>query len=367
MATIEALIARTRLELADVKRPFYEVLSSAGGSQLDLKQEHISSLYLYPKGDPESLIDPETYRIDSAAGRVFFEDPPEYGTMIVAEGEATKLFSDEDMQVFVQSAFAKHTSSRDFGTHFGRLPDVEDHLVAILAAIEALWVLLTSAAYDINIHAPEGMFVPRAQRFQQIRELLQMLEGRYRELCNALGVGLYTVEMFNLRRVSKRTGRLVPVYVAQEIDDTRPAKRVFPPISSMGAPLADPTTPVHNLQVYQGRPFEQEFVLYDEEGATEPLDLTGEGSFLAELFLHQYAVTSGRHDILPKFALTVSPEEGVVTLKLSAEETGRMETNGSYVWQLIWDVDHDDPMPLMAGNVLVEGGLPKKNANVQVR
>ena len=366
MSTLDALVRRTRMELADVKRPFYEVVSSAGVSRLDLQAENLESVFLYPKDDPGNLLDDTTYSVDQAAGRIFFETPPAYGTLLVAEGESSHLFSDEEFGVFVSSAFSKHTNNRNPGLSYATLPPVEEHLVAILAKIEALWVLLTSAAYDINIHAPEGMFVPRAQRYQQLRELLQMTEAQYKELSNALGVGLYTVEMLTLRRVSKRTGRLVPIYLPQEIDDTRPAQRVFPEVSSMGAPVPESTVPSYNLQIYQGRPFEEEFTLFEDDASSDPIDLTTAPEFEATLHRTKYSVTSDRYQILPEFVITVDVGAGTVKLSLTSEDTGNLESTGAYVWSLRWKVDEDDTMTLMQGEVLVESGFPLKNTNVQV-
>lgn len=367
MTTPDALIQRVRLEMSDLKRPFYEVVTSAGVSRLDLQAENLESVFLYPKDDPGNLIDPNTYSVDNAAGRIFFDTPPAHGTMLVVEGESSHLFSDEEFQVFIDSAFAKHTSGRNPAPNYSTLPTVEDHLVAILAKIEALWVLLTSAAYDINIHAPEGMFVPRAQRYQQLRELLQMTEAQYKELSNALGVGLYTVEMFNLRRVSRLTGRYVPIYLDREVDDTRPAQRVYPEIGPMGGEVTPTTVPGYTLNIFQGRPFEETFTLYEDGSDTDPLDLTNAPEFRAELFRTPHAVTSNRYIILPEFTVEVSPLAGEVTVRLTAEDTQKLESTGSYVWQLLWQIEEDDAMTLMKGSVLIESGFPYKNVNVQVR
>lgn len=363
MTTPQHLIRRVRLEMADLKRPFYEVHTSSGVARLDLQAENIESLFVYPKADPGVLIPDTDYSVDTAAGRVFFNPPRPGGELLVFEGESSHLFTDEEFAVFVESAFQKHTNGRNPAINYSTLPPVEEHLVAILAKIEALWVLLTSAAYDINIHAPEGMFVPRAQRFQQLRDLLEMTQAQYKELCNALGVGLYTVEMFNLRRVSRRTGRYVPVFLDREVDDTRPAQRVYPEISPMGGPVPATTVPGYTLQVFQGRPFEEVFTLYEDD--EQLLDISVLSEFSAELLRTPHTVAVHRF-VMPEFSVEVDTGASTVTLRLTAADTAKLETTGSYVWKLGWKIAEDDVMVLMHGNLLVESSYPIKNVNVTV-
>jgi hypothetical protein len=46
-----------------------------------------------------------------------------------------------------------------------------------------------------------------------------------------MNIGRYKIEMLTLRRVSKTTGRYVPIYIDREFDDwTIYPVRVFPPI-----------------------------------------------------------------------------------------------------------------------------------------
>lgn len=366
MADREAIIERTRLEIADLRRPFYRTLTATGFARLDLQEENISTLFLYPRetGIP---FDPETYRVETDTGRVFFDEPPEYGTVVIAEGESSKLFTDDEIRIFVDSAFLKHTNERMPAVSMANLPPVEEHLVSILAKIEALWVLMTSAAFDINIHAPEGMFVPRAQRFEQLRALLQMTEQQYKDLCNALGVGLYTIKVGTLRRVSRQTGRLVPIFLPQEIDDTRPAQRVYPPVDSQGANVAQDSVMAHDLQVFQGRPFSETFSLLDPDSG-EAVDLLAFPDFEATLYRDKHAAQMGK-DIIPEFEVEVDDAEGSVTISLTAEQTKKLESTGVYVWDLRWMVDADEDsigLVLMSGKVLVEAPFPYRNVNVQV-
>jgi hypothetical protein len=61
---------------------------------------------------------------------------------------------------------------------------------------------------------------------------LDLVQGRYEELCHQLGVGLDRIEMLDLRRVSRQTGRLIPLFVEKEYDDYSLPKRKIPAIDS---------------------------------------------------------------------------------------------------------------------------------------
>jgi hypothetical protein len=359
MATLEHLISRTRLEMGDVKEPFYEQFSMSGrGRRVDLKAEHLSSFYLYPKGEPENVLtEGEDFVFDPRRGIVTFTELPEEGARFVAEGESSRHFTDEEMTIFVGEAFEKHTRGRP--TSLGSLPRVEDHLVAILAAIEAIWVLKASAAYDVNIHAPEGMFVPRGQRFQQLNTFLMELEDRYKELSGALGVGLYAVEMFNLRRVSRLTGRYVPMYLDREIDDTRPPQRVFPRIGNMFGETAEETIPKETLHVVQGRAFERVFEMVEDDAAAS---INPETDEIQARLLRTPFTTHLMRDVLPQF--TVTQVGGDVTLYLSGEQTRRLESTASYHWTLALLRDGEE-LARIEGPLLVEAGLPKKSVHVR--
>lgn len=363
MATLEQLMARTRLELADLKEPFYETFTASGqGSRFDLKVENVETFFLYPEGNPAGVLTAGTdYVLESNRGIVTFTNPPVAGSRFVAEGDSAKFFTDAELEVFVREAFDLHTRNRNPSISMNALPTTEVLLVAILAQIEAIWVLKSSAAYDVNIHAPEGMFIPRGQRFQQLNMLLQEAEQRYKELSQALGVGLYAIEMFTLRRVSRLTGRYVPVYIDREVDDTRPPQRVFPTVGNQFAELPDSSVARHDLQVFQGRPFREVFTIVEND---LNLDLAAMPDFTINLYRTPYQSSRWR-DLLPQFSVEVVPANGQVIATMSAADTAKLESTGAYVWNLIWNTPDDD-IPLLQGRVLVESTYPYKNVNVNI-
>jgi hypothetical protein len=139
----------------------------------------------------------------------------------------------------------------------GRIPAVEEYPIAILAVIEALWALATDASFDIDISAPDGVSIPRHQRYQQLMNTIQQRWDQYHQLCTALNIGLWRIQMGTLRRVSRLTNKLVPIYMAQEIDDSRRPERVYVQNDLMGFLPTPSTTGVYDLVIYQGDKFEK--------------------------------------------------------------------------------------------------------------
>lgn len=366
MATLQELMARTRLELSDLKVPFYErIVTSGDSSRYDLKG--ISNIegdfFLYPLGNPGAALTEGTdFTLQRSAGLIVFSTVPTAGTVYIAEGEYGEYFSDSEIETFVRTAFDMHTRNRNPRIGYDSLPAHEVLLVAILAQIEALWVLKAASAYEINVHAPEGMFIPRGQRFEQLNRFLMEVEARYKELSNAMGVGLYALEMFTLRRVSRSTGRYVPIYLDREYDDTRPPQRVFPNISAQGAELPEPTIVKENIQVTHGRPFEKIFEI-TEDDLPLVLDTTRD---VIEAHLLRTPYTAHLHrNVLPEFTVTIgAPATHEVTIALTDEETSQLESTGSYQWTFSWQRDGVE-VYRVEGELLVESGLPLKSVNVR--
>ena len=103
-------------------------------------------------------------------------------------------------------------------------------ILATAAAVEALWAEYTHAARQIDVSSPE-VSIPVRQRVEQLGSLLQMKIEELRRMEAASNVGRYKIEMFTLRRISKTTGRYVPIFKGQEYDDWDfYPERILPPI-----------------------------------------------------------------------------------------------------------------------------------------
>jgi hypothetical protein len=178
------------------------------------------------------------YTVVTKEGELQLTVVPSAGTTFSVAGFHYRLFTNDDLDIFIETALLQHTHNQsppvvlDYPAPTGSvvLPGVEEYLVAILALVEALWVVATDLTYDIDIMVPEGVSIPRGQRLRQVRELIDARMEEYLSLSRQLNVGIGRLVMSNLRRVSRTTNRLIPVYVAQEWDDRTPPKRVYPKI-----------------------------------------------------------------------------------------------------------------------------------------
>jgi hypothetical protein len=250
MASLNDIIANTRFELVDREQSFAKISRGDGNTtHIELMGVSvINDLSLQIAGEPTPLEEGTDYVVDRRGGTIELVTPLEYDQSLIITGTKYRFFTDEELLMLVVQAFNKHTVRTDVAVPLMEDPDdppnmivdldediigiseVEKNLIAILAAIEGLWVLLTDASYEIDVYNPDGVTIPRRQRVQQLMNQIEMLKERYREEAAMLNVGMFRIEMFDLRRVSSTTGRLVPIYKPQEFDDRLLPRRMYPPI-----------------------------------------------------------------------------------------------------------------------------------------
>lgn len=280
-----ALIEQVRTMIGDFTSPFRDVFT--GGDELssyDLSETNIA-------GVTATVVDTvsgvsqviQNYSLDFREGRIILAAPYAplpHGKLLIVEGTGAGMFSDLDMQAFFTDAFTQHTHGRTIeqryrdgdpsigaqpggygnngyggdsygdtaangGTGFIRyryvpitmenIDPVELYPLALLTAQMVLWTLLLDASTDIDISTAEGTFVPRTQRFRQLIQMQDLLQQRYKDICAQLNIGLYRMEVFNLRRISRTTNRLVPLFKDREYDDTAYPQRILPPIDATDA------------------------------------------------------------------------------------------------------------------------------------
>lgn len=171
------------------------------------------------------------YRIDEYAGTITLLDGPlAANTTLIVNGKSY-LFPGGDFATFLDIAMDLHAKGRVPALTWDNVSSAEEYVITLLAIRESIWSQISEAASEVDVTTPEGMHIPAGQHFQQLMALLDRFEAHYREFAQALNVGPWAIEMFTLRRVSRTTNRLVPVYVPREFDDHSPPVRVLPPIN----------------------------------------------------------------------------------------------------------------------------------------
>jgi hypothetical protein len=145
------------------------------------------------------------------------------------EGYYVEWVSDPDLKFHTVNTIAEYGYGNPAWT-LESIGDVEADLVALRTAYDVLFSLLVEYSRDIDVSTPQAMHIPATQRFHQVNQLLfgpGGLNEKLKEKENMLGVGLGAAEVGTLRRVSKTTNRLVPVYVVREYDDISRPRRLF--------------------------------------------------------------------------------------------------------------------------------------------
>ena len=164
-----------------------------------------------------------TYYFDYKYGVIGFYVPPTpAGANLGVTGWAYDYFTDAEVQQAVTDAFNLHTNDLDPPLYIDPIPGQmgvdsnNEYMISILAAVELLWFRSTDAAQEVDIHTPEGVSIPRSQRYEQIMQQIERLNAAYEAQSGALGTGLYRIQVLNQRRVSYTTNRLVPIFREQE-------------------------------------------------------------------------------------------------------------------------------------------------------
>lgn len=258
MATLASLSERLRSEIGDLGKSFVWQTTATGDTNRYLLPyspvDAVNMIITVGGNDLSTTVD-----VEETTGYMTFDEIPEEGDVIVAAGTYFRYFTVPEIEQFVCTAFEQHTANH--ADIYGRavlldtLPGLEEYPVIVYASTLALYTLATDASFDIDITAPDGVVIPRSERYRQLMQMIQTRKDQYKELCSLLGIGLYKIDVFSLRRISKHTNRYVPVYLPQEVDDKSMPQRAQLPMPSYGSAIAPSAVPTKDLLAYQGDNF----------------------------------------------------------------------------------------------------------------
>ena len=259
MANIVSLSNRVRAELGDIARSFTESFAGNGQDrrfQLTVAPVNAQSLSVTIDGTEVS----NDCTVEEVTGLVVLPYIPTTSNTVVISGLSYKYFTDVEINHYIWDAFEQH--SKFMTTVNGVKPTIQnighinEYPIALLASIQALYTLATDASFDIDISSPDGVTIPRSQRYRQLMEIIYQRREQYKELCQLLDIGMHAVTVFDLRRVAPRTNRYVPIYIPQEVDDGSLPQRVYLEMPNYGD--ATPSGPVQDLDLslYSGDDYE---------------------------------------------------------------------------------------------------------------
>ena len=286
MSTIESIMFGARQYMRDFPH-YFSGTTALGGTPKTIKLPH-------PNVNPANFdiwaVGPEGVRYDGRSqdvgavadathfvyslivrdGMVRVTEPPTVGfegaLYMNFDGFYHEWITEEDMRFFAEAVFAEHADER-FGLDIHEVSDAEEDALQLGTAVEACWSLLAEMARDVDISTPEAIGLPLTQRYRQLSDLTMSLTAKYKTKASLLGVGLDRVKVGQLRRQSRSTNRLVPLYQPREWDDAGRVKRVFPRIDQE-APSTPPPgfTPAAIVTGF----FEEEGVWIPIQKAVEP-------------------------------------------------------------------------------------------------
>lgn len=278
MANLTSLAERLRSELGDTGKSFvYQFIADGTTNRYLLPYSPVDAINMIITLDGTDFS--TTVDVEETTGFMTFDEVPETGTVVVAAGTYFKYFTVTEIEQFVCTAFEQHTANH--ADTYGRavlmntLPGLEEYPVVTYASTLALYTLATDASFDIDITAPDGVQIPRSERYRQLMQMIEVRKQQYRELCSQLGVGLYKIDVFSLRRISKTTNRYVPIYLPLEVNDRSMPQRVILPIPSYGSAIAPSSVPTKDLMLYEGDVF---VAILDFPDSFDVTDYTWESS-----------------------------------------------------------------------------------------
>ena len=333
MASISTIVDRVRLELGDIGKSFVTQFVADGTTNrfyIHYSPLDAATIFVFQNGTDVT----SSTSVEESTGVLVFDEVPEEGDEITVSGTYFRYFTAAELRTLVTDAVAQHAKGHT--DTLGRqitvenLPGIEEYPVAIYATTLALYTLATDSSFDIDIAAPDGVSIPRSERYRQLMDMVQARQQQYRELCVHLGIGLYTIDVFSFRRVSKATNRYVPVYKPQEVDDRSWPDRVDLANATYGDKPAPWPTDGGELTAYQGRAFSTTITLEGDYTADE----------LVVRVLHQ----RGSVQTIMEFEVTRTDNDDPVStelaISLTKDQTLRL-ANRTYWSIAIKNADND--------------------------
>jgi hypothetical protein len=350
VATISSLVDKVRVELGDLGKSFVMQFMADGTTnrfRLHYAPLDGSGVTVIADGVDVS----NNASVEESTGVLVLDTLPADGVEITVSGTYYRYFTATELSNLVTSAVdqhsAHHTDSLGRQVTVATLPIIEEYPVAVYATTLALYTLATDAAFDIDIQAPDGVTIPRAERYRQLMEMIQARQIQYKDLCVHLGIGMYKIDIFNLRRVSKTTNRYVPSYKPQEVDDRSYPQRVQAGLPTYGDDPTEWATEERELTAYQGVAFSKTITF------NGPVSSSGI-SFVAKL-LNQRGSTLSYSSVVQNMTLSITNNVGVYTATMSLTAAQTKGIARRTYWQIASINDTTNELiQLIGGNFFTE-------------
>ena len=180
------------------------------------------------------------YSLDARNGIVRLSTTQAANTKILVDGYYYDWVLPADLKFYARHAIEQHAYNLDIPVE--SMSSIVVDTIGMGCVVECLWGLMTEYSRDIDVTTSESVHIPASQRFRMVQSLLEFWKDSYNRQARALNIGLERIEMLNIRRVSRTTGLLVPLYKARELGYYGPLERIFPEIESGILPVDEDNT-----------------------------------------------------------------------------------------------------------------------------
>lgn len=246
LTPLEHTVQLARNYLRDFPK-FFQVSFDAIGRTFELGHPNVDSTELWVAtvvGSTVTELSTSAYSIDERNGVIRLASTPAANTKLMVEGYYYEWLLPKDLEFYSERSinFHKPTINVPLEQASAAVLDV----IGLGALVEALQALMTEFARDIDVMTSESIHIPASSRYRMLADLCQRWEVEYRKHANNLNIGPERIEQFSLRRISRTTNRLVPLYKAKEFGEYGPMERIFAEDSEGHILIEDPDEPLRS-------------------------------------------------------------------------------------------------------------------------
>lgn len=192
------------------------------------------------------------YDVDSRNGMLRFKAPLPNAYRILVEGYSYGWINPDDMSFYADQAINQDTHS--IPADPGDLAPAVIDVIGIHTLVEALWGLTAEFSRDIDVITSESVHIQASQRYRMVSDLRDHWEAEYKKRAASLNIGLDRIEQYTMRRVSRATNRLVPIYRSREYGEIGPIERIWPEIPTGYLQIENPPDRLRQDVYVEGDP-----------------------------------------------------------------------------------------------------------------
>jgi hypothetical protein len=214
--------------LRDFPKFFQDTFSNVG-RVVDLGRPNIDTATLWVRYQPQIGSQASvSYTVDARNGILRVADDLQPTDTLMVEGYYYEWLTPSDLSFYADMAINLNT--HNLRTPLENMAPAVVDVIGIHTLVQALWGLMSEYSRDIDVITSESVHIMASQRYRMVSSLLQYWTEEYNTRAKALNIGLERLEVVTLRRVSRTTNRLVPIYKPREVGDYGPIERVYPEI-----------------------------------------------------------------------------------------------------------------------------------------